>query len=101
MIKSIRRVININGRKTSVRLNYLEWDIFDLICDLDNIRKRELITVIANHQIYQSGLTNAVRAVIAMYGKKALLRQLKNKKLPSDKSSFSNLFKILNDIIQN
>lgn len=67
MLKFIKRVITLCGRKTSIQLTEYEWQILENICRCENIRRNKLLDLIKNNKSTKTGLTYAVRLFMLIY----------------------------------
>ena len=67
MTKLANRIININKRKTSMRLCSKEWEALDDICKREGINRNSLIEMIENAKTERLGLTYSTRLFLVLY----------------------------------
>lgn len=67
MTKLANRIININKRKTSMRLCSKEWEALDDICKREGINRNRLIEMIENAKTERLGLTYSTRLFLVLY----------------------------------
>ena len=48
MTKLINKVVIVNDRRTSIRLCHKEWEALDELCNMENISKNDLLSLIEN-----------------------------------------------------
>ncbi len=69
MTKLTNRIININNRRTSMRLCQKEWNALEDICKREKINRNLLIEQIENNKNQKLGLTYATRLFLMLYYK--------------------------------
>lgn len=67
MKNAVKKVININNRKTSMQLNRLEWDALKKVCLREALSRNKLIETIENEMPVDSSLTSHVRLFMIHY----------------------------------
>jgi predicted DNA-binding ribbon-helix-helix protein len=66
------RIITIEDKKTSVSLVPTEWNILDAICEVENVKRKELIDAIFAKKVDQDSLTSSVRIFLLSYLRKSV-----------------------------
>lgn len=77
MTKLANKIININNRRTSMRLCLKEWNALDDVCQRENIHRNHLIELIENFKSPRLGLTYSTRLFLVLYYK-SVARPSKN-----------------------
>ena len=72
MTNFTKRVINLCGKRTSIRLSETEWQTLENICRRENMRRNALLSLIALHKAKGIGFTPAVRLFMLAYLHKLL-----------------------------
>lgn len=67
MTKLANKIININNRRTSMRLCCKEWEALDDICRREHICRNTLIETIENAKNEALGLTYSTRLFLVLY----------------------------------
>lgn len=67
MTQLTNKIININNRRTSMRLCLKEWDALNQICKNEKISRNKLIEMIENYKDQDLGLTYSTRLFILEY----------------------------------
>ena len=67
MVKFFKRVITLYGKRTSLRLCEIEWQILENISRYENLRRNQLIELIKSHKSQKLGLTPAIRLFMLTY----------------------------------
>lgn len=67
MIALMNKVITFHKKKTSMRLTNLEWNIFDNLCEHEQIKRRFLLERICENRCDSLNLTSAVRLFMLIY----------------------------------
>lgn len=71
MTKLINKVVIVNDRRTSIRLCHKEWEALDEVCNMENISKNDLLSLIENGKRNSLGLTYSARLFIIEYFRQA------------------------------
>lgn len=66
------RVIDVQTRKTSMRLNPCEWKAIDTICQRENIKRKKLFELIDANKDNNLGLTSSIRLFTIIYYKNSV-----------------------------
>lgn len=99
MVNLVNRVININNKKTSMRMTIAEWQAFEIICKSENITKNNLINLINTNKNHTICLTNSVRLFSIVYFHQ-LLKQKQQRLYNSTKTpEISPIFHAIKEII--
>jgi len=61
------RVVNVGGRRTSVRLECALWRAFDSIASEMKVDTQTLVNVIAERRDHDTGMTRAIRIFVVDY----------------------------------
>lgn len=69
MTKLANKIININNRRTSMRLCTKEWDALEDICLREKVSRNKLIEMIENSKNQKLGLTYSTRLFLVLYYK--------------------------------
>lgn len=69
MTKLANKIININNRRTSMRLCMKEWEALEDICTRENVSRNKLIEMIENTKNQKLGLTYSTRLFLVLYYK--------------------------------
>lgn len=69
MTKLTNRIINVNNRRTSMRLCQKEWNALEEICKREKVSRNLLIEQIENNKNQSLGLTYATRLFLMLYYK--------------------------------
>ena len=67
MTKLTNKVISLFDRKTSMRLASSEWTAVDDICKKEQIKRKQLLEIIASNKDPKIGLTCSVRLFTIIY----------------------------------
>ena len=67
MVSLINKVININNKKTTMRMTMTEWLAFETICKNENVTKNNLLNLINTNKNHTISLTNSVRLFSIVY----------------------------------
>lgn len=95
MTKLANKILNINNRRTSMRLCNKEWDAIDDVCYRENITKNQLIELIENAKNEKLGLTYSTRLFLVLYYKSIAH---KHPTAPFSKKRKSRIYKIIEEL---
>lgn len=71
MTKLTNKIIQVNNRRTSMRLCSTEWDAMSEVCKKEHLSRNQLIEAIENSKDKPLGLTYVTRAFITEYFREA------------------------------
>lgn len=81
MSKLRNKILNINNRRTSMRLCDQEWQALDETCRLEKIHHNKLISQIEQNKASNLGLSYATRVFLLLYFRNLALEKDKEKAL--------------------
>ena len=67
MTKLSNKILNINDRRTSMRLCSQEWKILDEACRIEKIHRNKLISLVETNKAQNLGLSYATRLFLLLY----------------------------------
>lgn len=67
MMKLTNKILNVNKRRTSMRLCCKEWTALDAICAKERLSRNQLISMIENHKNQKLGLSYSTRLFALLY----------------------------------
>lgn len=85
-MKLTNKILNVNNRRTSMRLCGKEWSAIDSICTKEHLNRNQLISMIENSKNQNLGLSYSTRLFALLYYQSAAA----NKKV--------NIQNIINDL---
>jgi predicted DNA-binding ribbon-helix-helix protein len=65
-VKLTSRTVNIDGRRTTLRMEQVSWDVLGDICESEGLTVNELISLVDRRR-HNGSRTSAVRAFIVTY----------------------------------
>lgn len=88
MVKTICHIINIENNKTSIRLTNVEWNAINLICQTENLKRKNLFNIINKNKNKELSLAGSVRLFSIIYFQKKLTNKLNSNKLENSPPIF-------------
>jgi predicted DNA-binding ribbon-helix-helix protein len=94
------RVISIHQKRTSIRLSAIEWEIFEKICQKENIKRKLLLELIDLNKDENFGLTSAIRLFCIIYQTTCIKDKEENREPSLDSDTFYNpIFEAIKGIV--
>ncbi len=66
-MKLTNKILNVNNRRTSMRLCSKEWSAIDNICAKEHLNRNQLISMIENRKNRNLGLAYSTRLFALLY----------------------------------
>lgn len=66
-MKLTNKILNVNNRRTSMRLCCKEWTALDAICTKERLNRNQLISMIENNKNQKLGLSYSTRLFALLY----------------------------------
>ncbi len=92
------RVISIHQKRTSIRLSAIEWEVFEKICQKENIKRKLLLELIDINRDETFSLTSAIRLFCILYQSICINDKKENKKTSPD-VFYSPVFEAIKGIV--
>lgn len=74
-MKLTNKILNVNNRRTSMRLCCKEWAAIDSICTREHLNRNQLISMIEKAKNQKLGLSYSTRLFALLYYQSAADRQ--------------------------
>ena len=92
------RVISIHQKRTSVRLSAIEWEIFEKICQKEQIKRKMLLELIDLNRDDKFSLTSSIRLFCILYQNTCIKDKLE-KKQTTNEFFYSPIFEAIKGIV--
>ena len=92
------RVISIHQKRTSIRLSTIEWEVFEKICQKEQIKRRILLELIDLNRDEKFSLTSAIRLFCILYQSTCIKDKIENRQSSPD-VFYSPVFEAIKGIV--
>ena len=92
------RVISIHQKRTSIRLSAIEWDVFEKICQKEQIKRRLLLELIDLNRDENFSLTSPIRLFCILYQSICIKDKIENRQTSPD-VFYSPVFEAIKGIV--
>lgn len=92
------RVISIRQKRTSVRLSAIEWEVFEKICQKEQIKRKMLLELIDLNRDEKFSLTSSIRLFCILYQNTCIKDKIENKQTSTD-VFYSPIFEAIKGIV--
>ena len=92
------RVISIHQKRTSIRLSAIEWEVFEKICQKEQIKKRLLLELIDLNRDENFILTSSIRLFCILYQTTCIKDKIEDRQTSPD-VFYSPVFEAIKGIV--